>query len=243
MSCSVESFETTVTKTKGRLSWVGHCHAPLRASQTGLTRDEAAFAVARVGAARMPARKMPAMAALRAVIIAAQSASAAHTRTDSMAGAVPPVIAGLGGGQGMWASGGGAAGRAFVPPMGLTGPNLVAAGVDGAGSVTQVAFQGRAAPAHPVVGLPLVMPNVSPMIPQPRVHSTSSVPSDVLPPFLYTVVVQGTPGVGRVKTSLSLGAASVHEQQSSTALITRPPGGCESAHRAGAPTAAAAPRR
>ena len=104
----------------------------------------------------MPARKMPAMAALRAVIIAAQSASAAHTRTDSMAGAVPPVIAGLGGGQGMWASGGGAAGRAFVPPMGLTGPNLVAAGVDGAGSVTQVAFQ-------------------------PRVHSTSSVPSDVLP--------------------------------------------------------------
>ena len=49
------------------------------------------------------------------------------------------------------------------------------------------------------------------------------IPSDVLPPFLYTVVVQGTPGVGRVKTSLSLGAASVHEQQSSTALITRPP--------------------
>ena len=98
---------------------------------------------------------MPAMAALRAVIIAAQSASAAHTRTDSMAGAVPPVIAGLGGGQGMWASGGGAAGRAFVPPMGLTGPNLVAAGVDGAGSVTQVAFQGRAAPAHPAAGLPL----------------------------------------------------------------------------------------
>ena len=46
----------------------------------------------------------------------------------------------------------------------------------------------------------------------------------MLPPFLYTVVVQGTPGVGRVKTSLSLGAASVHEQQSSTALITRPPG-------------------
>ena len=61
------------------------------------------------------------------------------------------------------------------------------------------------------------------MIPQPRVHSTSSVPSDVLPPFLYTVVVQGTPGVGRVKTSLSLGAASVHEQQSSTALLSHGP--------------------
>ena len=32
---------------------------------------------------------------------------------------------------------------------------MVAAGVDGAGSVTQVAFQGRAAPAHPAAGLPL----------------------------------------------------------------------------------------
>ena len=75
---------------------------------------------------------------------------------------------------------------------------------------------------------------------QPRVHSTSSVPSDVLPPFLYTVVVQGTPGVGRVKTSLSLGAASVHEQHRPYHTAPRR---CESAHRAGAPTAAAAPRR